>query len=671
MLASRLLFISLAMSAGTVNVTAKWQSSAITFPFPLSSTVADLHAHIALLLQLSPSLKLVGLTKGRLPDPSTSLSDLSLPADVRVLVVGTKAEDASELRAMDAAYSAKRREEEAREADRQRQRETRERMENEIRQEQQRVEQERRRKHEAERAERERQWQEEQARREQERREQELKAEQTGGNVTLTLSALLSPEADSKQKLILPPSALQAIVDAKVAFPLTFAVRKTGGAQPDQQQEEKEEKVDKELDATVYLGVADFSSPHSSVVLVPSSLLSSLQCGEGQSLTLSTVTLPKATHITLLPLPSSPTTGSLTPSPFLSLSPPERTALLEFHLRRFQHLQRGQIIGLRYRKGEEEMRFEVRETQPADVVSIIDSDVEAEIESVDVGEVSEEKRANEHEHGPVPLMVEETVDGGIAKDHYWRGRVRLDNPNGRYEISLRSMKGDADLYVVRSERTNTQPDLTYWDWRGVEVGDDRIVLSSEEARWQPGDFDIAVHSYEADCAFKLTVTLLPPVAAAAPSSAAPASSSTVSADTSVCPNCHKLIPSRSLAMHELQCRRNNSACPECHVVMLSRHLPKHIHTTHTSVSCPGCHQLLPPTAVGHHRRDVCMARLVECQYCPLMVTAEERGEHSVVDGLFSSTCKECGEVMQRKLIRRHMRLQHGKNERDITWRDFF
>ena len=658
------------MSNSTVNVTAKWQGSIVSFPFPLSSTVADLHAHLALLLHLSPSLKLIGLTKGRLPDPSTPLASLSLASDVKVMVVGTKVEDASELRALDDTYSARKREEDAREQERQRQREMRQRMEENIRAEQERVAEERRRVSELERAERERKWQEEQAAREQERREQELKAEQQGGgNVTLTLSALLSPEADSKQKLILPPAVLQAIIDAKVAFPLTFAVRRTGGAE---QPEEKKSDADAQAAEVVYSGVAEFNSPHASVVLVPSSLLSSLQCSEGQSLTLSTVTLPKATHIKLVPLPSSTSTGSaLTPSPFLSLSPPERTALLEFHLRRFQQLQRGQIISIRYRKGVD-MRFEVKDTQPADVVSIIDADVEAEVESVDMGELQGEAKSDEPEHAPV--MVGETAEGELSRGGYWRGRVRLDDANGRYELSVRSVKGDADVYVVRRERTSAQPDTTYWDWRGVEVGDEHIVLSSEDARWQPGEFDIAVHAYDADSAFKLTVSLLPSTASATSLSISSASSSTAaaaasSADTKLCPNCHKPIPARSLAMHELQCRRNNSACPTCHAVLLTRHLPKHIHTTHTPAACPGCRQSLPPTALGHHRRDACMARLVECLYCPLLVSAEERGEHSAEDGLFRSACKECGEVVQRKLMRRHLNKKHGRDERSITWRD--
>lgn len=672
------------MSSPTVNVTAKWQSNTITFPFPLSSAVSDLHTHIALLLQLSPTLKLVGLTKGRLPDPATTLSTLQLPADVKVLVVGTRAEDASELRALDAAYSARRREEEAREVERQRQREVRQRMDEEIRREQERVAEDRRKAYEAERAERERKWAEEQARKEQERREQELKAEQAGGHVTLTLSALHSPEADSKQKLILPPAALQSIVDAKVAFPLTFAVRKTGGAKREEEEEVEEKKDDKdshELEV-VHLGVADFNSPHSSVVLVPSSLLSSLQCTEGQSLTLSTVTLPKATHITLLPLPSSstaPTGPTVIPSPFLSLSPPERTALLEFHLRRYQHLTRGQHITIRYRKHDPPMHFEVKDTQPADVVSIVDTDVEAEVEAA--GELGAEEK-NERGERVVPVMVGEVVEGELVNGQYWRGRVRLDDVNGRYEVSVRSVKGDADVYVVRSERTNAAVDATYWDWRGVDVGDDRIVLSSEDARWQPGEFDLAIHAYEADCTFKLTVNLLPPVASATSSSTSSPTASTSSSssstapassasDTKLCPNCHKPIPARSLAMHELQCRRNNSTCPDCHIVLLTRHLPKHRHTTHTPTTCPACHLSLPPASLAQHRREACMGRLVECLYCPLLVSAEERGEHSGEDGMFRSGCKECGEVMQRKVIRRHMRLQHGRNEREITWRDFF
>ncbi len=72
-----------------------------------------------------------------------------------------------------------------------------------------------------------------------------------------------------------------------------------------------------------------------------------------------------------------------------------------------------------------------------------------------------------------------------------------------------------------------------------------------------------------------------------------------------------------------------------------------------------------------HRRDTCVGRLVECLYCPMIVTAGERGEHSAEDGMFRSACKECGEVMQRKLMRRHLRIQHGRDERKVDWTAFF
>ena len=258
------------------------------------------------------------------------------------------------------------------------------------------------------------------------------------------------------------------------------------------------------------------------------------------------------------------------------------------------------------------------------------------------------------------------VEGEVKKGEYWRGHALLDDAHSEYELVLTSAKADCDLFVVRRERTSVAPDATSYDWRGVEAGDDRLVLSHEDSRFSPGEFDIAVQAYDGDARFSLQIHRK---AKTAPSPSSPSPSA--STDTTLCDNCHKPIPVRSMAMHSLQCSRINSPCPHCSLVLLTRHLPKHVAMVHTPVPCPACGQRVELPLMGAHRRETCVGRLVECQYCPLLLTASERGEHSAEDGLFRSACKECGEVVQRKLMRRHLRLQHGGNEKDVTWEAFF
>ena len=658
-------------SSPTVSVTAKWQSSSLTFSFPLSATVAELHSHVAQLFQLSPSLKLIGLVKGRLPDPSATLASLSLPPELRLLVVGVRAEAVSELRDIDIAFTLQAQEDERRELKSRHQREVTAVLEAERLQEAQDRQRERQAEYERQRAERERLWREEEAQREQERRERELREEQAGGDVSLTLSCLLSPQAEAKGKLILPPSALQRIVDAKVAFPLTFAVRRAAREGVQEEEEKKEDSGDaaaeaaekESREAVVYLGVADFDSPHASVVLVPASVLTTLGIAEGGSVSLTTVTLPKATHITLLPLPvASSASSAPRPSPFLSLSPPERAALLEFHLRRHQMLQRGQIIDVAYRSGLQTMRFEVRDTQPADVVSIVDSDVVTDVEGLD-GQQETEREVKVQE-----LRLDDEVQAQLQHSHYSQWSAALDDANAAYELTVRSLQGDADVYAVMQDATSLLPDDSFWQWRGVEPGDDRLLLSSDDPAFRAGQLSIAVHAYEADCVYKISLRKVPQPA---PAAASTSSSSLPAADTTVCSNCQKAIPSRSLSLHTVQCLRNNSRCADCQHVIPTRYLAKHRRLHHAAVTCPGCGERVEAALIGKHRRDLCSTRLVECAYCPLLLTAAERGEHSAEDGLFISKCRECGEAMQRKLIRRHLRLKHGRDERSVTWRDFF
>jgi hypothetical protein len=226
----------------------KWQSNRFELRLPLSSSVLELKRNIELLTDVPiDEQKLIGLAKRTVRNDEL-LQSLQLKNPQQILLVGTaKQEKTPFLEDVSVRELERQREHEL---DRIRQeREALERAERQARL-QERLENERLEREERQRRrEQERREQDEQRRREQEQRRQlmledEIAAEtDSEASLTMTFEAYSSvvaerPALDLGNKLILPQSALEQSINAKLALPLTFQL-KPRGSEVDEQMRTK------------------------------------------------------------------------------------------------------------------------------------------------------------------------------------------------------------------------------------------------------------------------------------------------------------------------------------------------------------------------------------------------------------------------------------------------
>jgi len=743
------------MSEGELTLQAKWGSTQQTLQVPRSMTVAQLIDQLKALFGLE-SCKLIGLVKGKLPAPETTLATLHpAGATVKVSLIGVQGESLAAMGEKESAFEVARLQEEARAAEEARARAeyeaaaaARREVEAAAAAVRAREYEERRRREQAE-------WEERRRQQEAEQLQRELAAEQnTSNTIVLELQAFHMPALDVSGKILLPPQALQDIVNAKLSFPLTFqclrpdsvvavaeaqnsadvqarsraassagaaaaaAAPSAGSNQPHEMDAAGMSLASEATTAdsahpaaesagpivsplVYYSGVQDFTAPQYTVS-VPKALLRSLGLTDGAKLRLTNVNLVRATHIVLRPL----TRG------WSRLPDLERRALLEFQLRKHQFLVQDSELSFSYHPHLPTFRFRVVETRPQPVVSILDADVATEILPFEeAGEADMEDDttstaaassaaaaaapASSGESQPLAeLKAEEPISGHLTASRMARFAFPVSDPNVRVEIELKSTAGDADLYVLSAGDADAQAgvdvDLAWHTWSVQSRSNAKVLtLSAAGAQFSVGALQIGVRAYAADASFTLTVHEragddaksggyqlgTAASSSAALAAAADGSSVAVPADSTVCPTCKSVISSRALAMHSVQCARLNCVCGACGVTLRTNERDKHMALVHGSYTCL-CGVQLQQAAMIEHRRSTCPLRLVPCLYCPLRLVVAERGPHQHECGTQRSLCTQCGDSIQRKIIRRHLVKAHGgingkTDERDITVMDFW
>jgi hypothetical protein len=443
-----------------------------------------------------------------------------------------------------------------------------------------------------------------------------------------------------------------------------------------------------------YVGVQDFTAPPGTVS-VPLSLLRSLHVSDGAKLRLTNVRLQKATHVVLRPL----TRG------WSRLPDLERRALLEFQLRKHTFLVQDSELSFSYHPHLPTFRFRVVETKPQSVVSITDADLATEILPYEPDSGMEDAEptstttasasattaiASSASHVEcAKLSVDEPVIGRVSAGSVLCYEFDVKDPHVHVEIDLKSSAGEADLYVLSSADAEVQSgvcvDAGWHTWAAQSRGASKsLTLSAADPLFAPGLLQIGVRAYDSDTSFTLTVHERQAAAtstghqlgsAAAATSSSMSSPAAFPADSSVCPTCRSVVSAKSMAMHSVQCARLNCICSQCGVCMKVNERDKHMALVHSLYTCL-CGVQLQQADLIAHRRSSCALRLVSCQYCPLWVTASERGAHQFECGMLRSHCSLCADAIQRKMMRRHLVKAHGgingkTDERDITWRDFW
>mmetsp|Transcript_15630 Transcript_15630/g.19061 ORF Transcript_15630/g.19061 Transcript_15630/m.19061 type:complete len:427 (+) Transcript_15630:109-1389(+) len=149
-------------------------------------------------------------------------------------------------------------------------------------------------------------------------------------------------------KILLPPSALESLARLRVDYPMLFRLQSS------------------DKGTMTHSGVLEFSAEEGSC-FVPFWMMQNLLIEEGSVITVTNVSLPKATFVKLQPQSVD----------FLEISNPR--AVLEHALRLFSCVTKGDVIQLPFNN--KNYHFELKDVQPQDAACIIETDCNVDFDA--------------------------------------------------------------------------------------------------------------------------------------------------------------------------------------------------------------------------------------------------------------------------------------------------
>lgn len=148
-------------------------------------------------------------------------------------------------------------------------------------------------------------------------------------------------------KILLPPSSFDTLARLQVDYPMLFRLNAESGQK-------------------THCGVMEFTAEEGTCY-IPFWMMQNLLIQEGEVITVTNVSLPKASMIKLKPQHVD----------FLEISNPK--AVLEFALRNFSCVTKGDVIQIPYNN--KNYQFELREVKPQDAACIIETDCNLEFDA--------------------------------------------------------------------------------------------------------------------------------------------------------------------------------------------------------------------------------------------------------------------------------------------------
>uniref|UniRef100_A0A1A9W6V6 Ubiquitin fusion degradation protein 1 homolog n=1 Tax=Glossina brevipalpis TaxID=37001 RepID=A0A1A9W6V6_9MUSC len=201
-------------------------------------------------------------------------------------------------------------------------------------------------------------------------------------------------------KIIIPPSALDALTRFNVEYPMLFNL------------------INAEKDRHSHAGVLEFVADEENCYL-PLWMMDNLLLEEGDTINIESVSLPIAKFSKFHP-------NSVD---FLDITNPK--AVLENALRNFACLTAGDVIAIKYNKKIYELS--VLETKPGNAVSIIECDINVEFEApVGYKETSDQNEDNAQDDPQQSHVMEDVVEtfkcSGVRLDRKRKNESQFDSP---------------------------------------------------------------------------------------------------------------------------------------------------------------------------------------------------------------------------------------------------
>jgi hypothetical protein len=229
-------------------------------------------------------------------------------------------------------------------------------------------------------------------------------------------------EFNNSDKIVLPSSALEQLLQKAgssglLPSPLTFQLRHTHSG------------------ATIHCGVKEFSSSSNTTVFVPSWIMTSLGLNQGDHVLIKLDLLPKGTWAQLQPLSAD----------YRDIT--DYRAALEAHLRGHYHtLTKGQTLSCKY--GGRTYQFKVLQLKPQDAVSIIDTDLEVDMEPIKTDDMLKDSAANVSTKSNIVQLNQSIKHIEIPKDEYkyWKLDLGKDAQNVTFTLIVES--GNAGMLYI-------------------------------------------------------------------------------------------------------------------------------------------------------------------------------------------------------------------------------
>lgn len=228
-------------------------------------------------------------------------------------------------------------------------------------------------------------------------------------------------------KIIMPPSALDALTRLNVEYPMLFKL------------------INSKKSRHSHAGVLEFVADEGKVYL-PYWMMDNLLLEEGDIITIESVSLPVATFSKFQPHSTD----------FLDITNPK--AVLENALRNFACLTTGDVVAIKYNKKVYELC--VLETKPGNAVSIIECDMNVEFEApVGYKEPGSVKKEEKPEEENVEIMEEEvnTFSGsGNRLDGKKKKEAQISQPVMKKIMTRGVPDYDFKIGVIKFDR-NVKP----------------------------------------------------------------------------------------------------------------------------------------------------------------------------------------------------------------------
>ena len=494
-------------------------------------------------------------------------------------------------------------------------------------------------------------------------------------NSTFTLSPLSPPSSLTGDKVLLPPSVLEALLSAASSSVLQRAQQALRESHynpaswdylpPDEilaQQREHGQQLPHPLTfnivntangKVIHAGVREFSAEDGEVVLssylrqaldIDSEAGEDVKMADGVEesvlqLSVSYAALPKGTYAKLQPLEAG--------------YDEDFRPLLEVYLRKnFTTLTVKDTLSVPSANGQSVFRFLVAELKPADAVCVVDTDLNVDIGPLDEEQAKEtlkRRAANGVMSSGGEVAVGKAVRSSVGVKGYTHFQLKKWDKSKPVRVEVQVLQeGDEVDVVATTEKLYRKPSVEEHGWNNFSDKYPKHLQLEADKNKDAEEFLISVYGYssiddEGNMAFNLLVTQHDDDQDADEE----LESTATDPDREICSNCKQAIPKRTMFLHQNFCLRNNILCTHgCGQVFkrgtetLHWHCDdcssfgtnasdstdtrsKHIFYAHTATKCGFCdYSAGSIPELSSHKTTECPGKLILCRFCHLILPQE-------------------------------------------------